>query len=88
MLSRKEYLKQYNIKNREKKRLYMKKYNKKYYQENKEKLLHKDKIIRDCKYICICDSKITKKKCNIIKHLKTNKHKKFMINLKHNLNID
>jgi len=85
-IARKEYLKQYTEKNKEKKRDYDKEYNeknkdvisirrKKYREENKEII----KIKKSTPVSCVCGSTYTN--CHKGRHEKSIKHKLFLDNL-------
>jgi len=84
----KEYNKKYKLTNERKmlKKDYMKEYNKNYYQNHKKELIDYDRNKRQEKMICICNSNISKTRRNFKNHLNTQKHKKFMLKFKSNLN--
>lgn len=77
-IDNRDKIKQWHIDNRDKK----KEYDKQYYIDNIEKIKkYKNKEI---KLVCACGVELLNGSCNIKRHLKSKKHKKFMSNLINN----
>ena len=75
MFDKKEYLKNYNIVNRERIKAYKDKYCKNYYIENREVIFEKMKQKIECECGCILN------KSNLLRHKKNKKHQKYISNL-------
>ena len=71
LMTKEEYIKQYKIDNKE----YFQEYQNKYYQNNREQLLKKAYQKHDC----LCGGKYTHQ--NKPKHLRTQKHKSYILSL-------
>ena len=72
----KEYYKEYSKQNKEKIQEYYKGYSKQYYEENKEKIRIKSDERNKSTFVCECGC--TFQKGGLSRHLKTNKHTKYI----------